>query len=134
MAKNSMDFRLPPKTPIGSVVNGLALEAHETAVQHGFYEEYDEAQDYLSKNDQPEKHALGVQLMTLAQLAKIGSEVGEAVRAIQHGEHYQLHEELADIVIRTLDLAAFLDCRIGDCIVLKMKKNKDRPYKHGKVC
>lgn len=134
MPKNSLDFRLPPKTPIGSVVNGLSLEAHSTAVQHGFYEEFDDMEDYLALHDQPEKHALGQQLMTLAQLSKIGSEVGEAVRAIQHGEYYQLHEELADIIIRTLDLAAFLDCRIGDCVVLKMEKNKERPYKHGKVC
>jgi len=134
MPTKSLDFRLPPKSAIGSVVNSLAFEAHKTATEHGFYEEFDNMQDYLSANDQPDMHAFTHQQMALAQLAKIASEVGEAVGAIQHGEYFQLHEELADIIIRTLDLAEFLDCRIGDCVMLKMEKNRHRPYKHGKVC
>ena len=134
MPNKSLDFNNPPRTAIGSIINGLCFDAHDTAVQHGFYEELYETQDYLQANDQPEKHAsVGVDF-TLAQLAKIASEVGEAVGAIQYGEYFQLREELADIVIRTFDLAEHLECRLGDCIMLKMKKNRERPYKHGKVC
>lgn len=134
MNAKSLDFNMPPKTPIGSVINSLSVEAHENARSKGFYEDIEELQDYLSVNDQPEKHAVAGETFTLAQLAKVASEVGEAVSAIQHGEHLQLREELADIVIRVLDLAGYLDFRIGDCIILKMEKNKNRPYKHGKRC
>ena len=134
MPTKSLDFNNPPRTALGSVINGMCYDAHNTAVEHGFYEELDEVQNYLQVNDQPQKHADTGTFFTLGQLAKIASEVGEAVSAIQHGEYLQLHEELADIVIRTFDLAEYLGCRLGDCIVLKMKKNKDRPYKHGKLC
>ena len=54
--------------------------------------------------------------------------------AIQHGEYLQLHEELADVVIRVFDLADYLDFRLGDCVMLKMEKNRKRPWKHGKLC
>ena len=134
MPSKSLDFNMPPKTPIGSVINTLCAEAHETAVRHGFYEDFGDMQDYLEVNDEPKKQADNEMFFILGQLAKIGSEVGEAVGAIQHGEYLQLREELADIVIRTFDLADYLNCQLGDCIVLKMKKNKERPYKHGKVC
>lgn len=134
MPTKSLEFNNPPRTALGSVINGMCYEAHKNAVEHGFYEDHDDLQDYLQVNDQPEKHAVAAVDFTLAQLAKIAGEVGEAVDAIQHGEYLQLHEELADIVIRTFDLAEHLDCRLGDCIVLKMERNRSRPYKHGKVC
>lgn len=134
MPTKSLDFANPPKTPIGSVINSLCVEAHEMARSKGFYEDIEDLQDYLQVNDQPEKHAVAGTDFTLAQLAKIASEVGEAVSAIQHGEYLELHEELADICIRVFDLAGHLDVRLGDCIILKMDKNRKRPYKHGKVC
>ena len=134
MPTKSIEFNNPPRSALGSVINGVCIDAHENAVQHGFYDDIREMQEYLQVNDQPEKHAVCADMFTLAQLAKIASEVGEAVGAIQHGEYLQLHEELADIVIRTFDLADYLGCRLGDCIMLKMKKNKERPYKHGKLC
>lgn len=134
MRTKSLEFNNPSRTALGSVINGMCHEAHKIAIEHGFYEDIDDLQDFLQVNDQPEKHAAAGTDFTLAQLAKIASEVGEAVGAIQHGECFQLYEELADIVIRTFDLAEHLGCRLGDCIVLKMDKNKNRPYKHGKVC
>lgn len=41
-------------------------------------------------------------------------------------------EELADIVIRVLDLCAFKGIDIESHIKAKMRYNKNRPYKHGK--
>lgn len=134
MPNKSIDFNNPPRTTLGSIVNGLCFDAHKNAVEHGFYEELADMQEYLQAKDEPKKLADCEMFFVLGQLAKICSEVGEAVSAIQHGEYLQLREELADVVIRTFDLAEYLDCRLGDCIMLKMKKNKERPYKHGKVC
>lgn len=130
----NMDYTNPPRTALGSVINGMCYEAHRNAVEHGFYEEINERLDYLQVNDQPEKHAAASRDFVLAQIAKIAGEAGEAVSAIQHEDDSQLLEELADIVIRTFDLAEHLNGRLGDCIVMKMDANKKRPYKHGKVC
>jgi NTP pyrophosphatase (non-canonical NTP hydrolase) len=43
-----------------------------------------------------------------------------------------LTEELADIIIRTLDLAGGLDLNIGESIMKKIEKNYERPHRHGK--
>lgn len=134
MPNKSLDFNNPPRTAMGSVINTLCHEAHDIAVEHGFYEEQVDLEEYLASKDEPDKHALATTNFTLAQLAKIASEVGEAVGAIQHGEYLQLHEELADVVIRVMDLAGYLEFRLGDCVMLKMEKNRKRPWKHGKLC
>ena len=125
---------LKPKTAVGSVISGMASEIHDNAVKHGFYEEADDMIAYLAVNDLPGLVKVTKTNFVLAQLAKIMSEGGEAVAAIQHDEWEELPEELADIVIRTLDLADYLGYPIGDVILAKMEKNKNRPYKHGKVC
>lgn len=134
MPNKSLDFNNPPRTAMGSVINTLCHEAHNIAVEHGFYEEQVDLEEYLASKDEPDKHALATTNFTLAQLAKVACEVGEAVDAIQHGEYLQLHEELADVVIRVMDLAGYLEFRLGDCIMLKMEKNRKRPWKHGKLC
>ena len=41
-------------------------------------------------------------------------------------------DELADAVIRILDVAGYYDLAIGDAILSKVEKNKDRPFRHGK--
>ena len=134
MPNKSLDFNNPPRTAMGSVINTLCHEAHNIAVEHGFYEEQVDLEEYLASKDEPDKHALATTNFTLAQLAKVACEVGEAVDAIQHGEYLQLHEELADVVIRVMDLAGYLEFRLGDCIMFKMEKNRKRPWKHGKLC
>jgi phosphoribosyl-ATP pyrophosphohydrolase len=129
---NNGDFK--PVTAMGSAINGMAADIHCNAVMHGFYEEADDMIAYLAVNDLPGLVKVAKTNFVLAQIAKIASEAGEAVSAIQHGNWNELPEELADIVIRTLDLAAYLGYPIGDVIIAKMEKNKNRPYKHGKEC
>ena len=41
-------------------------------------------------------------------------------------------EELADVVIRALDVAGYYELEIGDAIISKIEKNKGRPPKHGR--
>lgn len=40
--------------------------------------------------------------------------------------------ELADLVIRVMDLAAGFRLRVGEALIAKMNFNKTRPKKHGK--
>ena len=121
--------------PDGSamLLNVLACAAHENAVAHGFYE------DHFALREKVEGSAFAVdeaeRTFILAQIAKISGECGEAVSAIQHGEPVkEVATELADVVIRTLDLGGYLGVEMGDIIIEKMKHNETRPYKHGKVC
>lgn len=73
-------------------------------------------------------------------IALIHSEVSEGLEAHRHGnppddkvpQFDGLTAELADAVIRIMDLGAGLKLPIGKAIVAKMLYNKTRPHKHGK--
>lgn len=117
------------------VLDELSDVAHDNAVKHGFYDEYSDIYDALSRLDKPDLMKSVTRDMTLAQLAKIAGEVGEAVEAIQKDKGPDdFAEELADIIIRTLDLAAVACLSIGEAVAKKMAFNESRPYKHGKTC
>lgn len=79
--------------------------------------------------------------LTLAKLALIGEEVGEAVSAVrknlireEDAEAGQdtLEVELADILIRCFDLAHWHRIDLMRAVMRKMAKNSSRPYRHGK--
>lgn len=64
-------------------------------------------------------------------LALIGTEVAEAVEAHRKKQMDNMPSELADIIIRTMDLAETLNIDLAAAIVKKHDFNKDRPFKHG---
>lgn len=66
------------------------------------------------------------------KLMLIVTEVAEAMEAYRKNNRANFDEEIADILIRTLDLAGRLDIDIQLETLAKMKKNFERPYKHGK--
>jgi NTP pyrophosphatase (non-canonical NTP hydrolase) len=118
-----------------TMLNNLTREAHETAVEHGFYEEHHRLVYDLRIDGLHDMADIVERDFELAQIAKIASECGEAVAAIQHGEDDgTVAEELADVVIRTFDLAGHMGVDFGEILTGKMERNKQRPYKHGKVC
>lgn len=98
----------------------LAIELHETAVEKGFWPE-DVDDIFITK-----------------QLMMIVSEAVEVMEAIRKdkGED-QIADEMADILIRTLDLYAGLVengyTRVSLDYALEQKAgiNKDRPERHG---
>jgi NTP pyrophosphatase (non-canonical NTP hydrolase) len=73
-------------------------------------------------------------------IALMHSELSEALEGLRHGnppsdhipEFSAAEEELADCIIRIMDLASARHWRVGEAIVAKMAFNDDRPYKHGK--
>lgn len=99
--------------------NALAECAHKNSVDHGFWEN-------------PETQA--------GMLALIHEEVSECLTALRHGNGPSDHipeftgaeEELADAIIRIMDMSTHHKWRVADAIVAKMKFNESRPYKHGK--
>jgi NTP pyrophosphatase (non-canonical NTP hydrolase) len=77
----------------------------------------------------------------IVKLALITTEVAEAIEAARRvaktdraarERRAQVREELADVVIRVLSLAAPLGYDMAREIAVKMGRNERRPHQHGK--
>lgn len=128
-------------------LNELRDIIHKNAVEHGFYE-----------NEQ-KPHSEAVHLAFTAQkIALIHAELSEALEALRKGIHadtylldfslnqvevpfpeaFETHvkdtfeDEIADAIIRLLDLCGALGIDIDNHVQIKMKYNKQRPSNTGK--
>jgi hypothetical protein len=72
--------------------------------------------------------------LMLGKLMLVVSEVGEAAEAIRHNDEKNFKEELADTIIRILDICGAIHIDIDKEVEEKMKVNEGRPIRHGKVC
>ena len=106
----------------------VAKELHETAVEKGFW-----GIAYINKDD---KEAIDI-FMT-KQLMMIVSEAVEVMEAIRKSKGpEEVADEMADIIIRTLDLYAglrefeYVNGSLDDAFEKKTGYNKSRPEKHG---
>lgn len=68
----------------------------------------------------------------LGKLMLVTTEVAEAAEAVRHDDYENYKEELADTVIRILDLCGAQDIDLEDEIMKKMETNEGRPKLHGK--
>lgn len=114
------------RTSLSELVN----EAFDNSTEHGFTQGYD---DLMAAVPVEQRRAMR-RTALLAKLALITSEVGEAVSALQLGDDPGFTEEVADIVIRVLDLCGYAQIDLGTEVIRKMQANRKRPYLHGKEC
>ena len=66
-----------------------------------------------------------------AILALVHSEISEALEDFRHDRREHFGEEVADTIIRLLDLCDILDIDIDHEVLVKMEKNSQRGYRHG---
>lgn len=66
-----------------------------------------------------------------AVLALIHSEVSEALEGFRHEDWENVAEEIADVVIRCLDMAGGLGIDLDAEVGAKLDKNRGRGHKHG---
>ncbi len=103
---------------LGQDINKLSLEIYENADKKGFWGDEDEQYEIPRK------------------LALIHAEVSEALEEHHRGKdgwEDRFTEEIADVIIRCLDLAAaYGHERIGHTIIEKHLVNLERPHLHGK--
>jgi NTP pyrophosphatase (non-canonical NTP hydrolase) len=103
-------------------LDALAAILHETAIEKGFW-------------DGPKNHdKIG------NKLALVHSEVTEVLEAIRKNKGSQeVVEEMADIIIRLLDLYAammnggLIEHSLDEMLISKMDKNKTRQRLHGNL-
>jgi len=69
---------------------------------------------------------------TLAKLMLIVTEISEAAEAVRIGNEENFKEELADAIIRILDLVGTMLFDIETAMEKKMQYNRSRPLKHNK--
>ena len=94
-------------------IRELTAQCHAIAKEKGFWDE---------------KRNIGEALMLIV------TELAEGMEAYRKQDEANFREELADTFIRLFDLCGGLGIDIEEEIEKKSLKNKNRPYKHGKIC
>jgi NTP pyrophosphatase (non-canonical NTP hydrolase) len=123
----------------------LQAAVHANSRAKGFYDD----DDIIEALPTTEQYVALRRRLILARLAMIGSEVGEAVDAVRATDvnvpkfsvrvddrdltGTEQGSELADIVIRTMDLAEYMGIDLATEIEAKHAFNLTRPQRHGKL-
>ncbi len=98
--------------------NAVAGMVHRTAVDKGWW-------------DHPRNDGEIIALMH--------SELSEALEGLRHGnpasdhipEFTAVEEELADVIVRIMDMGPGRGWRIAEALAAKLEFNANRPHKHG---
>jgi NTP pyrophosphatase (non-canonical NTP hydrolase) len=108
-----------------------AREIHSWARGKGFYD-----REYLRVVDPVTGDVEGRPVnpsLPSEKLMLIVTEVAEVQEALRDGDTEAEAEEVADILIRVLDYAAWRGIRLDGEVSRKMDKNRERPHLHGRA-
>ena len=100
------------------VVNQLAEEIHQTAIDHGWWE-YD-------------RDPLHIMMLIVTELAEAAEGYKQGNPNDSHLPEYpSIDVEIIDVIIRCLDYLGHRGTPAGNVLIAKMNYNKQRPYRHG---
>ena len=105
-------------------INKWVHEIHKNAVQHGWYD------------GQSVKNFGELLMLVVTEVAEVMEEYrnGRLMRETyvnEKGKMCGIPSELADIVIRVMDICGYYEIDLEQAIAEKHEYNKSRPYKHG---
>lgn len=105
--------------------NRIQRIVHKNAIDKGFWNDTDAKQT---------GHVLGKLMLIVSEIA----EAGEAARSYyplsdKINDYGNFEEELADAIIRIMDLAERMGVQVSEAVIAKMQYNTNRPYMHGKT-
>lgn len=113
-------------------VDDLASDIFETASTKGFWDYEDVGNDGLIPLKLVLIHSEVTEALDVHRKG-YDDELADPVTGLTPMQEDDFLEELADVIIRTLDLAGSFDTgRFGEIVVAKMEKNRNRPFRHGK--
>ena len=121
------------KTP--HVLDQMATNVYSANKAQGFWEDTEAAIKSADTASSPT-----IKAYTAQKLMLIVSEVSEALEADRKDlldshlpEYPGLQVELADAIIRILDMCGGYNIPIGEIVEAKLEYNASRPFKHGKA-
>ena len=121
---------MPDNGPYGTF-DALAADIHAWARGKGFYD-----RERLVVRDPVNGDVEGRPLnpsLPAEKLMLVVTEVAEAMEALRDDDRENEAEEIADVVIRLLDYAAWRGISLDREIAAKMEKNSVRPRLHGRA-
>jgi hypothetical protein len=127
-----------PLVGFGQVFRETAQEVHATARSKGWWDSRD-GMEKLAASESPALLEFTKVTLDAACIALIHSELSEAIEAARAGdppddkipEYSGVEAELADVIIRIMDIAAHRGWRVGDALEAKMAMNRGRSRMHG---
>lgn len=113
---------------VRKVISNFVVEAHQTAVDNGFYSVEQNLGNMCSN-----LHGEVSELWEAYRAGKLNSlcDKSEAMKALGLAPLTSLEEECADIVIRVFDICGYFKVDLANALLNKMKYNKSRKFRHG---
>jgi NTP pyrophosphatase (non-canonical NTP hydrolase) len=105
--------------------NAFCANVHKLAVEKGWYDDKREVPELVALI-----HSEASEVLEAYRLTKPGDDLTETTFA-ENGKPEGIPSELADIVIRVCDMAAYLGINLGMAIASKHMFNATRPRRHG---